>query len=84
MIRVHCKECGGTGKRRLTTVEQHTLEAVGRLWRTTHDIAHRVFEISGYRIKGPALCNRLVDLEALGLVERRPTSGKSYEWRQAR
>lgn len=81
--RVRCEACAGTGKRHLTSVESETLEAVGQFWKPTARIAERVFEISGYHIKGPALCNRLVDLEALGLIERRPTSGKSFEWRQA-
>lgn len=80
--RVRCKACDGTGKRHLTDVESTTLEAVGPSWKSTARIAERVVEVAGYSIKGPALCNRLVDLESLGLVERRASSGKSFEWRR--
>lgn len=79
--KVFCKCCNGTGRRELTSVERNTIQAVGSSWSTTDQIARRLWDIQGYAIKGPAVCNRLVDLETLGLVERRPASGKHNEWR---
>lgn len=79
--RVHCKACCGTGRRELTTVERSTIQAVGSSWSTTKQIALRLLDIQGYAITIPALCNRLVDLHRIGLVNRREVSGKQNEWR---
>lgn len=81
--KVTCKCCNGTGKRDLTAVERSTIQAVGSEWSTTDQIARRLRDIQGYTTKNPALCNRLVDLHALGLVQRRAASGKHSEWRAA-
>lgn len=59
--------------------EADTLAAVGSDWRRTPEIAGRLRLQRSIRV--PALCNRLVLLEALGLVERRSVNAKSFEWR---
>lgn len=78
---VQCEHCRGSGRRELTMVESDTLQAVGSTWSTTDQIALRLWDIQGYAIKGPALCNRLVDLHRIGLVQRRAASGKHNEWK---
>ncbi len=84
--RVQCHHCRGSGLRDLTVrdltvVERATIQAVGREWNATALIRERLRDIQGYDTKVPALCNRLVDLHSLELVERRALDGKSYEWR---
>lgn len=78
-FRVACECCGGTGKRVLTEFEADTVAAVGAEWRRTPEIMGRLR--LPQKIGGPALCNRLVRLEAMGLVERRPVNAKVIEWR---
>jgi hypothetical protein len=75
-----CESCNGTGRRALTSTEERTLAAVGAVWVLTELIA---FRLPG--VKRTAVCNRLVKLHALGLVERRdhPSHGKLVEWRRA-
>ncbi len=81
MSAVTCKHCAGTGKRELTVTERQTVEAVGKAWRSVGDIQLRLDRIQGYTTMQTALCNRLVALEKLGIVERRPVSGRVNEWR---
>lgn len=80
--RVECRHCAGTGRRVLTVVESQTVEAVGKAWRSVGDIQLRLDRIQGYTTMTTALCNRLVALEKLGMVERRPVTGRVNEWRQ--
>ncbi len=83
MIRVPCEACQGCGHRELTVVERDTIAAVSKTWSPTFAIRHRLKRVQGYETSNAALCNRLVDLLALGLVERRARDGKSFEWRAA-
>jgi len=78
---VPCEHCAGLGKRKLTSFEADTVAAVGPAWSVTADIARRLRQPSP--ITGPAPCNRLVRLEAMGLVERRMVNAKMAEWRTA-
>jgi len=79
--RVRCEHCGGCGQRHLTEVEENTVDACGVDWSTTGQISARLVSFQGYLTSGPALCNRLVDLLKLGLVERKQIDGKSNAWR---
>jgi DNA-binding HxlR family transcriptional regulator len=77
-VKVPCEHCAGTGRRELHGQEQLTLAAVGTDWTDTGDINRAI------PIARSALCNRLVHLVALGLIERRldPTSARRAQWRR--
>lgn len=79
MTCVRCETCSGSGERKLSVTELDTYNAVGPDWCTAAEIGKRIRYPRN--IPHPALCNRLVRLERLGLVERRPLTGKVYEWR---
>ena len=81
MTRVHCKLCEGTGKRPLTPTERATLDTVADEWESTGAIAAR--QVKGvYRTM---LCNRLVVLESIGVIESRrdPSVPREKLWRRA-
>lgn len=80
-IRVACEHCLGSGRRTLTTIERDTLAAVWDEWMLTAAVLR---QLPG--VKLTALCNRLVKLRTIGLVERRENSsnGKLVEWRRIR
>ena len=77
---VTCPICSGCGQRPLTHTERVTLAEVPRIaWSSTGAIRERLGNI-----KNPALCNRLADLERLGLVKSRvcATNHRVKEWRK--
>jgi hypothetical protein len=76
-----CPTCGGTGKRErhLTELERNTLASVDDTWTPTKTVHYNVG--GAHVVRATALINRLNDLVALGLVERRK-AGKSLEWRR--
>lgn len=84
-----CETCHGTGQRHLSEVEGHTLAAVGPRWSTRSEIGVRLEKLLHREMAPGSVCNRLTDLLALGLIERRPLGNrpsvysrpKSYEWR---
>jgi len=75
-IRVHCKTCDGCGRRKLTEIEQATLEALSYEWQSTTAIA----KLLPKRLKQTALIGRLNALVAVGLVERRRL-GLVIDWK---
>lgn len=76
--RVPCAACSGSGSRDLTQLEIATLGALrADLWRTGAEI--RVQLSARDNCAPTALCNRLVKLQALGLVTRRQR-GREAEW----
>lgn len=82
LLTVGCHHCGATGQRALTHTEWTTLDAVTYVWAPTSEIRARLRNL----VKVPALANRLVDLERLGLVEGRvcATNHRLKEWRRIR
>lgn len=82
MRRICCECCGGTGFRELTQTEQITALAVSSTWSSTFDILERLNRVQTTgKLSMPALCNRLVRLVDLGIVERRRVTRREYEWR---
>lgn len=79
MRQVTCECCAGSGMRRLTQIENDTLSAVDVEWRTTAEIGKAIPK--AHRPSHTALCNRLVSLEEIGLVERSPRHRQSNRWR---
>ena len=77
-VLVACETCAGSGCRHLTDTEERTRAAVGTDWTLTSHVLRR---LPG--VKATALCNRLVKLRSLGVVERRshPSNGKLVQWR---
>lgn len=84
---VTCEACRGTGQRALNQLEIDTLRAIGDGWATTTEIMPRLARVQGYKTSHTALCNRLVGMLEIALVERRrappPAGGGawSYAWR---
>lgn len=58
-----CPACHGYGRRDLTPTEASTLSAVTDEWATTAAIR------SVLKVSNPTLCNRLMAMEAAGVVE---------------
>lgn len=81
MTKILCSYCCGTGEVTLSPVYQRTLDVISVDWQTATDIASR---IPG--VKMSALCNRLVELKHLALVENRPhpqpERGQRFQWRR--
>lgn len=78
VVRVHCSTCDGHGRRPLTEIEAATFGRVGGDWLST-SVIHRAMPKP--RPMPTALVNRLNDLVALRLVERRRL-GRQVEWRR--
>ena len=78
-LTVPCPHCGGTSRRKLFPMEVQTLNAMRSSWTTTEDILARIKS----PVSPTALCNRLIALRKLGLVESRPMTGRRNEWRVA-
>ncbi len=78
-MRVPCESCGGCGDRELSNHEADTLAAISDGWRLTAEIAPLITVPPD--IKLPALANRLVKLEKMGLAQRRAVDGSHFEWR---
>lgn len=74
---VPCGMCAGSGRRFLTQIERNTLASVDSSWSSTATI---LFNLGG-QLKHTALLNRLNDLAAYDLIERRRV-GKGNEWRR--
>lgn len=79
--RVACECCDGTGKRPLHVGERRVLDAVPARWTATAEIERTIRP----QPKRPALCNQLVRLVDLGLVERREsaTDARASQWRRS-
>lgn len=58
-----CGACHGSGRRDLTPTEEITLASVPSEWTTTTAIRDAL------KVPGPVAANRLVAMEAIGLVE---------------
>ncbi len=73
-----CPSCNGCGRRDLTPTEAATLVAIPREWTSTA-VIRRVLGISN-----PTLCNRLVAMEAAGIVEskRDESQPRTKLWRR--
>ena len=87
---VPCEACNGAGVRVLKPHEIETLGAMpSKGWATSRRILASINNPARTtrRLAHTALANRLRDLRAVGLVERRmitPASGgREYEWRIA-
>lgn len=78
-ILVRCSCCGGTGKQRLTRVLAETLAAIRpHVEVTAAEIMGRIADQLGH----PAINNRLVTLEKLGLIVRVRKIGKEIIWKR--
>jgi hypothetical protein len=83
IVRVRCGDCGGTGQRKLTRQEREVLHriaesTIGDQWTPTGAIA-----IGLPGVKRTALIGRLINLYALGLLDRRrgERARGEHEWR---
>ena len=75
---IHCSQCDGSGLHPLRSRMWATLQLLTDQWQTMDALmrSHR-------RIGRTTLCNRLVELERLGLAERCDAdAGRGYDWRK--
>lgn len=77
---VACEHCSGTGRRELTDTEMVTMNAVPFRWTATTDVHDSIPR--QLRPSRTALSNRLVELERIGLIERKPRTRRDLEWRR--
>lgn len=77
---VACECCHGIGERKLHPGEARTFDAVPARWTDTKEIGRA---LAG--IRHESLCNQLVRLLAVGLVDRRnhPTNARASQWRRS-
>lgn len=82
-VKVACGKCGGTGQRPLTKVEAATIAVLTEEWQDTRDVQEKL-SIGRRPVKNTTLCNRLMRLLSLGLVERQDpeTDGRMRQWRK--
>jgi hypothetical protein len=77
-LRIPCEKCGGCGKRPLTESQRLTVAAVGPEWTTSNEISAR---LTGASTVSTTLTNQLTSLHGAGVLDRRPWSGRNYQWR---